>query len=201
MTELPRHDCESTLSETPEYFTAVGAIAIEVTNLETVMGGLLEAFLGQPDDVGEIIYLTPQTAFGRLQIISNLVDYMLLSETRGAKELVVVLEKAKAIIGKRHALIHARWGTSDDGIVKSMDGPPRREGKEPQAREITELHDLVRRTRDLILEIRSINLKLRGHHAKMRLREVMRPYPEVTYRLGEPQTQTPNFPENNERPA
>src|SRR5947208_2967747 len=101
MTPNPSHTFISVLEKHPEHVRALGMIIIEVTNLEHAMGTLVAAILNIPEELGHVIYLTPKSAFGRLETFENIVEYLLIENSQGAARLNAIAKRAKAILGKR----------------------------------------------------------------------------------------------------
>ena len=82
-------------------------ISIETGGLELILGFMLDAVLGVTNDMGQMIYLTPQSYAARLQMLSNVLDLLLDDEptelTPLFKRAARLTERAQAAIGKRHA--------------------------------------------------------------------------------------------------
>src|SRR6266852_2707826 len=100
----------SALITRPDHVHAIGMVTIELANLEIALGGLLGALLHVSPDVGRLVYLTPLTGFGRIAVIENLVAATLREGSKGRRLIDGLLERSKAIMGKRHNLIHGAWG-------------------------------------------------------------------------------------------
>jgi hypothetical protein len=65
-------DPYSPLIDYPDHVMAIGMISIELGNLETMLGELLGSLLHISPHNGRLIYLSPQSGFGRLAILENL---------------------------------------------------------------------------------------------------------------------------------
>jgi hypothetical protein len=141
----------SALVSRPDHVHALGMISIELGHLEGMLGCLLGALLHISPDIGRLIYLAPRAALGRIAIIERILDVTLKdgSETRAAIEKN--LQKAKAILGKRHDFIHGRWGLSDlseqaEVFWHSVPFEPEKPARPVPLSELTGLIDSIRST-------------------------------------------------------
>ena len=75
----------SSLERHPEHVRALGMISIEIGNLEILLGELLGAIIGIDTDLSQIIYMTPQSYIGRLEILENVIDHVMKPEIDGTK--------------------------------------------------------------------------------------------------------------------
>jgi hypothetical protein len=148
----------SALVSRPDHVHALGMISIELGHLEGMLGCLLGALLHISPDIGRLIYLAPRAALGRIAIIERILDVTLKdgSETRAAIEKN--LQKAKAILGKRHDFIHGRWGLSDlseqaEVFWHSVPFEPEKPARPVPLSELTGLIDSIRSTADDIAAI------------------------------------------------
>lgn len=108
---------KSSLEALPQHVRAIGMIAVEITNLEIALGGLLAALLHIRESVGHIVFSTPQTAFGRLKIIENVVKNQMLEGSPGRTKVENLLERVRSLIGKRHSYIHSAWAINNDDLA------------------------------------------------------------------------------------
>lgn len=105
----------SPLEGYPEHVRAIGMISIEIANLETSLGELLGSLLHISVENGRLVYLSPQSAMGRLAILENLSSdgkNLFKKGSTAAKNLDSLIGRSKALIGKRHDIIHHSWGTA-----------------------------------------------------------------------------------------
>ena len=162
-----KHRFKSVLEEqSPEHVKAIGLVSVEVTNLESSLGTLLAAIIDAPEQFGHIIYLTPKTSIARLEILENMIEYLLIKDSAGAKELDSIVKGAKAILGKRHRIIHGSWGITDGKVsVYSM---PVQEGDKPEEFTVQQLERVVQDIRDLLETIATAIKALRIHHHEVR---------------------------------
>jgi hypothetical protein len=123
---------------------------------------LLAAILNVPEDLGHIIYLTPKSAFGRLETFENIVEYLLIEGSKGATHLEAIAKRAKAILGKRHRIIHGCWGITD-GEVSVYDTPLKDDSK-PEPFSAEALQKIVSDIRDLVNEIAPTIKAIRIYH-------------------------------------
>lgn len=91
---------------------------MEFTTLEIRLGELLGSLLHVDKENGKIIYLTPHTGFGRISIIENLISdgkNLYRKGTASHRHLVKLMKRARALMSKRHEIIHHSWGTASNG--------------------------------------------------------------------------------------
>ena len=132
---------QSTLEKHPDYVQAIGMISIENANLEIALAELFARVLLIGIDVGEAIYLTPRSAFARLDTLKVTVEATLRprkrggqNETRKAETLgrsLDIHDRAKKVIGRRHEVIHNTWGivVDDPSQVAPLRCPASKEAK------------------------------------------------------------------------
>lgn len=103
----------SPLERRPKFVKAIGMVSIENASLETLLAELLAALLGIHGEFGILIYFTPKAAIARVDMIDNVIEPSVGNHQVAAKVRAVV-KRAKAVIGKRHDVMHALWTLSDD---------------------------------------------------------------------------------------
>jgi hypothetical protein len=129
-------------------------ISVEMANLEIALGDLLAALLHIDRHFGRVVYLTPQSAIGRLHIVENVVEDHLVKDTDGYKHLKSAVKTAKRRIGKRHEYIHNAWGVSPDAPTQIVrQSLPQRELHPPRTVALRELTDLIEEIRELADDI------------------------------------------------
>jgi hypothetical protein len=152
----------SALIARPDHVHALGMISIEVAGMETMLGSLLGALLHIAPQIGRLIYLTPRAALGRIAILEHVLNVALKEGGRTRTDIEKNLGKAKAILGKRHKLVHGHWGLSDlskhaEVSVHDLPYLPR---KPPRAVPLSELTDLVETIRTTTENVRTITESL-----------------------------------------
>ncbi len=145
--ELP-----SIMEKHPKHVYAIGMISIEIGNLDILLGALLGSLLRVSSALGQIVYLTPRTAFGRLKIIENVAAHVLVPGSTGANDVADLLARAKKLVGQRHDMIHQAWGIAKDNpeSVRRVEMPPRG-APEPVA--IGELETMIGNIRILKFDV------------------------------------------------
>lgn len=157
---------QSVLEEHPEHVKAIGMLQIEATNLEHALGTFLAAFLDLREDIGQIIYLTPKTTLGRLEIIENLIGHCLVEKSEGHKQLSSITARSRKIFGKRHTLIHGTWGITD-GKISMISGPPT-DSANPVPWTKDQINEIVQDIRKLVTDMQGVIVHLRSHHHEER---------------------------------
>jgi hypothetical protein len=174
-----KHRFKSVLEENaPDHLSAIGLIAIEITNLEHVLGTLLAAIIDAPEAFGQIIYLTPKAAIARLETLENVIAYLLVRNSEAANRLQTIAKRARALIGKRHRIVHGTWGISD-GVV-SVYGVPPKEDEKPEPYSVERLKRTVSDIRDLVDDIADEIKALRIHHHSIRKKAIEEGVAEAT---------------------
>jgi hypothetical protein len=143
----------STLEKHPDHVHAIGMISIEIGNLEINLAELLAALLHIDRHFGRVVYLTPQSFSGRLNILKNVMKDHLVEGSEGRKYVESVVSKANGYIGKRHEYVHNLWGISPDNpqhIVRQDIGQRKRAKLVP----LEELTTLINNIRELSEDVR-----------------------------------------------
>lgn len=127
-------------------------ISIEIANLDIFLGELFAAVLRLPVEVGQPVYLSSQSAFGRLDMLRSAIDAAFIRDKPAWGRGDNLLARAKKLVGKRHAMMHEAWGTSGGyvtrrplkGIIPQL----------PTQISADELAGMIRDLRDLIGDVR-----------------------------------------------
>lgn len=148
--ERPRY--QSVLERYPKHVHAIGMISIEIANLDILLGEMLGGLLRISRVYSRIVYLTPRSNFGRLELIENAAEAMLQPDSIGLKHVKSLIGRARAIAGKRHDLIHHAWVLVEDSDQPHqsimLTDPPI-----AKPVEITTLENIVRDIRELVLDV------------------------------------------------
>jgi hypothetical protein len=146
----------SALERHPAYPKALGILSAEIGVLEMLLGELLGAVLGVAPHVGQIIYNSPQSYTGRLDILSNVISAVLRPEAAVTKRLIQFIKRTRARIQYRNTAMHSLWGIkkSDPSIVTRRD-VPLLEGRAAVEVPITEIENQITKLRILIDEVES----------------------------------------------
>jgi hypothetical protein len=146
---------QSTLERHRDYVHAIGVISIENANLEVALAELFARILHISPQVGEAIYLTPRSAFARLEIFRAAADAALRPRRRGgqnearkAETLIKAHDlhrRAKSAVGRRHDVIHNAWGTTAEEPEKvARTTLPRPQPGKGKPAPLSGLHNLLR---------------------------------------------------------
>ena len=100
---------ESPLRRYPEYTQAMGILTIEIAALEMIMAESLAAILEVDVNTAEAIYLTPNGATVRVNILAHVAETRLVGFPHLLKKVNALVKRARAIFGKRDGLIHSAW--------------------------------------------------------------------------------------------
>jgi hypothetical protein len=147
MSKHPSTWPESALEKFPEYARLIGMVNIEISNLETTMGRL--SLLNVHGSVGQTIYLTPKSAFARLEILENVVN-MVIAKEGGQKTLIKIVARTKAVLGKRHEIIHGLWGVTNDKVgIYAV--PVVEDDAKPKEISVKYLKDVIHDIRGLVM--------------------------------------------------
>jgi hypothetical protein len=136
-----------------------------MANLEIMLGKLLGALLHISSAAGRLVYLTPHSGFARLAMIENIVKATMVEKSEGHVHLAKLLDRARAIMGKRHNLVHGAWGLPPEdhqGEVR-WHSLPFMEDKPSRPVPISELSDLIEDIRELSEDVRMTTADAYGH--------------------------------------
>jgi hypothetical protein len=134
----PQKSGHSTLEEFPDHVRAIGMISIENGNLEDAMAELFSRVIMVKLEVGLSIYMTPKAAVPRIEILENAAkaafrergtDAQKQKLAAALKRVVSVCGRAKALVGKRHHIIHDGWGVDSESrkVRRFAPGSPKGE--------------------------------------------------------------------------
>ena len=152
MTEKPIPKV-SVLEKHPEYPKAFGILSAEIGILEMRLGELLGAILGIKPFIGQVIYNTPKSYTGRLEILENVIAVH-LAPTDGTHLMQGFIKRAKARIQYRNEAMHSLWGLhqADPSIVVRRSVPLLPSGEDIPV-PITEIEEEIRKLRELIQDV------------------------------------------------
>ena len=146
-------DLSSHLVHFLDHVHAIGMMVVEMTSLEVMVGDMLAALSGLLDGQAHQIYFSPKATIARLDMLTNLVEcdaFDKFPEIRKGTEAIT--KRAKALMGRRHDVIHAHWYVSyDDQMVGRIRPPFHSEtgGKDVKLEDLTRLvNDTRQLTRD-----------------------------------------------------
>jgi hypothetical protein len=144
----------SPLENHPAHTQALGMMSVEIGVLETNLGELLGALLGIEPHVGQIVYMTPQSYIGRLSILENVANNILISESDALKRIRAYLKRAKARIQYRNDCTHGIWGVKKaDRTIVTRRSAPYMEGTKAIAVPIIDLQTEIAKIRELTDDI------------------------------------------------
>jgi len=148
-------DLSTYLVHFPKHVHAIGMMVVEMTGMEVMLGDLFGALLDLNHHEGHQIYFTPKAAIPRVDVLTNVVSCNSFDKFPTIRNGTEALAKrAKALMGKRHAVIHAHWVVSNDGQMVGRIRPPFDYKKGPETIELPDLERLVSDIRQLTLDAR-----------------------------------------------
>jgi hypothetical protein len=150
-------DLSSQLIHFPAYVHAIGMMVVEMTSMEVMLGDVLGSLLNLNDGESHQIYFTPKATIARIDVLANLVScepFATFPTVRKATNAVV--KRAKALMGKRHSIIHAHWIVLGDGQMVGRLRPPFESENGPEEVKLTDLETLVSDIRQLTRDARSL---------------------------------------------
>ena len=152
---------QSSLEGHPDVVQAIGMVNIEIGNLDVVLANLLAVLLNKPPAIGQVIYHAPKGEMARIAIIEAVVAYMFIDMKKGSphegllplkQKLQEWIARSKALVGKRHEMIHSNWGLDSVTLAVTRSKQPLVEA-EKKGVKIEELRRIINDTRQLITEI------------------------------------------------
>ena len=141
----------SKLENHPKLVHAIGMLTVEVAVLETALANLLGAIIDLDANTADALYLTPKAAIARIEILENAANARLMTHNTHLAEVLGLCKRAKAVLGKRHNIIHSRFvvhpETSDVYVIELR-------GKTTNHKQIkvADLEKIILETRTLIVE-------------------------------------------------
>jgi hypothetical protein len=111
----------SSLESKPEYVQAIGMVSIEISNLEIFLGEMLASLLHISPQFGRVIYLTPQSAFARLQILENVLHDSITPTHPSRSVIQDIIDRTRVVIGKRHEYTHGASNLAWKKMLLSRD--------------------------------------------------------------------------------
>lgn len=152
---------QSSLERHPDIVQAIGMVNIEIGNLDVVLADLLAVLLNKPSAIGQVIYHAPKGEMARIAIVEDVVAYMFIDVKKGSlhegllplkDKLEGWMARSKAVIGKRHDMIHSNWGLDSVTLAVTRSRQPLVEA-EKKAVKIEDLRRIIGDTRQLITEV------------------------------------------------
>jgi hypothetical protein len=148
-------DLSSHLVHFPDYVHAIGMMVVEMTSLEVMLGDLLAALSGLLDGQAHQIYFSPKTTMARLDMLTNLVECDAFGKfPEITKGTYAITKRAKALMDKRHGVIHAHWYVSYDDQMVGRIRPPFHGETGGEDVKLEDLTRLVNDTRQLTRDAR-----------------------------------------------
>lgn len=97
------------LVQRPKHLQAIGMLTVEITHMERAVSELFGTIMGVHFFLGEAIYFTVNSAIARMDIVRNAAQMVLVSLPDELKAVNKLVDRARAVMGKRHAIIHHFW--------------------------------------------------------------------------------------------
>jgi hypothetical protein len=134
----------------PEFVQAIGMMGIEIAEMEMHLARILGRLLNSSVEIGEAVYFTLKANTPRIELVQNVAPLVLAKNPEKLKAVTKAADKAIALMGQRHNLVHNRFEVDGTNVfsVKYKKGVP--------VREPIELKGLT----NLVEEIRRLNVKL-----------------------------------------
>jgi hypothetical protein len=105
------------LEREPEYLLAIGTVAVEIGNLEVMLGGLFAAITTLPPDTADAIYWAPLATGPRLSILNAAIDTALNNSKTYLRRAKKLATDAQKLANRRNDVIHHTWGLGQSGKV------------------------------------------------------------------------------------
>ena len=145
---------QTVLEKHPEVLRLIGALSVEATNLDVALAKLLSAVLHIDHQYGRVVYLTPKSAYARLEILENSIKEATRKQSPIQKELLSYTKRARTLIGKRHEAMHFAWGVSRNEEAKvTVSNLPFSSDRGVETKELGDLKRTISDLRVLINEV------------------------------------------------
>lgn len=103
------------LIKRPKHLQAIGTLTVEITHMERAISEMFGVIMGIHFLLGEAIYFTVNSGIARMDIVRNIAPMVLGSLPEDFRSVEKFLGRAKAAMGKRHAVIHSFWMLAERG--------------------------------------------------------------------------------------
>jgi hypothetical protein len=144
----------SPLENHPQHVQAIGMLSVEIGVAELLLGKLLGALLGLAHDLGEIIYMTPKSYTGRLEILENVAARCLQPKSEGLGRIGTLIKRTRTRIQYRNDMTHSGWGVlKSDRTVVTRRPFPFTENSKAEVVPVSELDDQIVKIRQLQQDI------------------------------------------------
>jgi hypothetical protein len=150
----------------PRHLEAMGVLTVEITHMERAISELLGIILGTHFAIGEVLYFTVNSGIARMDIVRNVAPLVLNKLPNDLKKVNKLIDRAKAVMGKRHAIIHSFWmlGENDDDIRREKLGEYR--NKRIAVVSLTELKQQISDVQKLTNELYEFCGKFEAAHPR-----------------------------------
>lgn len=154
---------ETALVGKPKYLQAIGLLSVEIAHLERALAEMLASIMGAHWLVADAIFFASNSSIARMDIIARVAPLVLASLPSELKKVEAFLKRAKAVMGKRHDVVHAYWSLAERG--KHVDRM-KLGGYSRKPVTLTELKTMVRDVQRLYSEIIRYNTTFQARHPK-----------------------------------
>ena len=163
----------SALIKRPKHLEAMGLLTVEITHMERAISDLFSTVMGIHFFLAETIYFTANSAIARMDIVGNAAPMVLSGLPADLKKVQKLIGRAKATMGKRHAVIHSFWMLSDQGEHLTREKLGEFKNRRIKVVALAELEDEIERTQRLTNDINQFCVDFRNAHPReiTRLRE------------------------------
>jgi hypothetical protein len=137
----------------PQHLQAIGMLTVEITHMERATSGLFGTIMGIHFFLAEAIYFTVNSGIARMDIVRNAAQMVLIALPDELKAVTKLIERAKAVMGKRHAIIHHFWMLDIDSEDIRSEKLGEFRNKRISVVSLAELNQQIRSCRTLINDI------------------------------------------------
>jgi hypothetical protein len=150
-------DLSSDLVYFPDHVHAIGMMVVEMTSMEVMLGDVLAALLDLDADAAHQLYFTPKATIARLDMLLNVVETHAFDKLPTVRASIKNLtHRSKALMDKRHKIIHAHWLVSGDARLVGRLQPPFDHQNGPDEEALEDLKRLVSDIRQLTHDARHL---------------------------------------------
>lgn len=136
---------QNPLVKRPDFVNAFGMMSIEIAEMERHLARLLGRLLNATPEIAEALYFTPKAAIPRIEFLENVAPITLANNEKKRTAIEKLATRAKALMGKRHDLVHNQFSLEGTQVVTFRYKDGERQSRPVDLEEIERLVEDIRR--------------------------------------------------------
>ena len=99
----------------PKHVQAIGILSVEIAHMERALAELFRTITDTHFLLAETIFFSSNSSIARMDLIINAASMVLVAFPAKIKRVNRLVSRAKAVMGKRHDIVHAFWFLAEKG--------------------------------------------------------------------------------------